>query len=73
MEEWVVTFRIAEKGSRNWGLAEFFRGTEEECRRIEAGFVDGECDILVTAPWQIVVGPAEAWHEFLRQFENVEE
>ena len=68
--EWVVTFRIAEKGTRSWGMAEFYRGSEKECRRIAANFSGGECDIVKTNPWEVVVGPVEAWQEFLLQFED---
>jgi len=71
MDDWVVTFKIAEKRSCNWGLAEFFRGSEAQCRWIRAHFAGGECDVVETQPWQIVIGPVEDWHDFLQDLEMV--
>ena len=69
MEEWVVTFRISPQDHPNWGLAEFFRGTEAQCKYIQDNFAGGECDLIQTKPWQIAIGPVDAWYDFLQQFE----
>lgn len=64
-QEWVVTCRIEKYGAAHcYGMTEFFRGTEEECRRISRAFAGGSCDIMRTSPWQIVIGPAEDWDYF---------
>jgi hypothetical protein len=70
MEQWVVTCRIAPKGSCEWGVAEFFRGTEQECRHIQACFAGGECDIMETNPWQVMIGPVDDWLDFIHQVEE---
>jgi hypothetical protein len=69
MIEWVVTYRIAQKGTANWGMAEFFRGSEAQCKHIQAHFAGGECDIVETNPWEILIGPVEDWHDFLQAAE----
>lgn len=70
MQEWVVTFKIAKKHTCDWGLAEFFRGSQAQCRYIKDHFAGGECDIAETRPWQIAIGPVEQWHDFLRELEH---
>jgi len=69
MREWVVTFRIIEQESLSWGFAEFYRGSEEECRRIQNHFAGGECDIVRTRSWRIAIGPADEWYAFLGQLD----
>ena len=63
--EWVVTYKIIEQDYDNWGVAEFFRGSEEECKRIGQHFAGGEHDLVKTIPWTVVVGPAAEWDQFL--------
>jgi hypothetical protein len=70
MKEWVVTFRIIEQESLSWGFAEFYRGSEEECRYIQDHFAGGECDIVRTRPWRIAIGLASEWYEFLEQIDD---
>ena len=62
--DWVVAYKIAEKGG-TWGVAEFFRGSEAECRYIADHFAGGESDYARTHPWKVVVGPAHEWEDFL--------
>jgi len=72
MEQWVVTYRIEQK-NHNWGIAEFFRGSEEECKRIGRAFAGGSSDIIPTEPWGVLVGRAEDWDYFLSEQSQEEE
>jgi hypothetical protein len=63
--EWVVTYRIEQCDNCGWGLAEFYRGTEEECRRISDAFAGGASDLVKTKPWCVIIGPAAGWDLFL--------
>jgi hypothetical protein len=65
--EWVVTYRMMPRNcaTESWSITEFFRGSEEECRRIMNAFAGGESDKVRTNPWNVIIGPAEAWDEFL--------
>ena len=68
LNEWVVTYRIEHKDSSGWGVTEFFRGSEKECRRIKEAFASGESDCVPTAqPWAITIGPAADWDLFLME------
>jgi len=72
MSQWVVTYRIERADECSFGVAEFFRGTERECKRIGSAFACGSCDIVRTLPWQVVVGPAEDWDRFLQEMSEEE-
>jgi len=63
--QWVVTYKIESKSNGGFGVAEFFRGSEEECRRIKMAFAGGESDLVSTNPWGVVIGPADDWDNFL--------
>jgi hypothetical protein len=69
--EWVVTYRLSPRDSydddseRVTSITEFFRGSEEECRRIKDHFANGECDLVKTNPWKVIIGPARDWDDFL--------
>jgi hypothetical protein len=69
--EWVVTYRMPPFGgcgecdACTTAIAEFFRGPPEECARIARAFGGGECDIVRTNPWTVVIGPAEDWDRFM--------
>jgi hypothetical protein len=63
--DWVVTYRIEQRDNCGWGIAEFFRGSEEECRRICEAFGGGESDLVPTKSWRVIIGPAEGWDQFL--------
>jgi hypothetical protein len=65
--EWVVTYRINRLDDACYGLAEFFRGSEQECLRIKRAFAGGSCDIVKTSPWEVVIGHAEDWEGFLKE------
>jgi hypothetical protein len=65
--DWVVTYRIARSDTNEWGMAEFYRGSEAECRRIQKAFAGGECDIVPTNPWQVLIGPVDDWLDFISQ------
>jgi hypothetical protein len=66
LDEWVVTYRIENRQcAGHWGLAEFFRGSEEECKRIRSAFAGGESDCVPTTGWEVVIGPAADWEDFL--------
>ena len=67
---WVVMFRISTLDHPAFGFAEFYRGSEAECRRIHANFAGGECDLVRTRPWKIAIGPAEDWYDFLDDLER---
>jgi hypothetical protein len=67
MEEWVVTYRVEQTGRSNWGIVEFFRGSEEECRRIERAFAGGSSDTVATEKWKCGIGKAEDWEQFLKE------
>ena len=66
-QPWVVTCRIARTDDSSYGMAEFFRGSEAECKRIGRHFAGGSCDIISTSPWQVIIGPAADWDGFLRE------
>ena len=70
-DEWVVTYRMVPLGGCGecevctTSVTEFFRGPRAECVRIAKAFGGGECDIVRTNPWDVVIGPAEDWDNFL--------
>ena len=66
--DWVVTYKVAEKDTGSWGVAEFFRGSEEQCRWIANHFAGGESDYIETLPWTVTIGPAEEWDSFLSEY-----
>jgi len=71
MHEWVVTYRL-ESCTGNWGVVEFFRGSEQECRRISRQFAGGESDTVCTHDWEVLVGPVAEWEQFLSSAETHE-
>lgn len=68
-EVWVVTYRLMDE--TGLGVAEFFRGSEIECRRIAAAFAPGGSDMRGVrnkkGEWTVIIGPAAKWDEFLRE------
>jgi hypothetical protein len=66
--DWVVTYRL-ENCDRpgDWGIVEFYRGSEDECRRIGCAFAGGTSDIVATTGWRVMIGPAADWEDFLSE------
>ena len=65
-QQWVVTYRIETPDGAVF--AEFFRGDEQECRRIEAASCGGDHDMRWTPkPWTPVTSLAANWDAF-REF-----
>jgi hypothetical protein len=71
---WVVTYRLspreAGEDSRVTSIVEFFRGSEKECKRIRDHFANGECDLVPTNPWMVIIGPARDWDDFLSDIDD---
>jgi hypothetical protein len=68
MNDWVVTYKI-DRPQGGFMLTEFYRGDKRECQRIRAHCSAGSDDRCKTALWQVVIGPAEEWDEFLNRAE----
>jgi len=66
--EWMVVYRIATQNG-GWGFAEFYRGSEETCRRIQDNFAGGECDLIPTKPWKVAIGTVASWSAFLQELD----
>jgi len=69
MGDWVVTYRIgsAQAVGVCLTIAEFYRGSQEECERIKTHYSCGSDDRIPTVnPWQIIIGPASDWDKFLK-------
>lgn len=61
---WVVTYEI--RSPKGLMIAEFYRGSQSECERIEAASSVGEDDQHPTAqPWTAKIGPAAFWEAFI--------
>jgi hypothetical protein len=72
--QWVVTYRLspreAGEDGRVTSITEFFRGSEKECKRIRDHFANGECDLVPTNPWKVIIGPANDWDDFLSDVDD---
>ena len=65
-DEWVVTYRFYYEGG-NFGIEEYFRGSERECRRIALGSVaPGSTQRGKVIAFDTVIGRASEWDEFIR-------
>jgi hypothetical protein len=67
--QWVVTYRH-EQIDGGVMVAEFFRGTREECIRIMTHSGEGENDKCPTSGWKAVMGTARSWDVFIADMNN---